>query len=129
MEDSLDINGKNYDSDLSDLFILSQDPRKDSFVPIKYQFTFEQSREAYCARRERNKHFPGIWETRTSFSLPFYPSKINNRKNFTFRSNQLGDVTPTAEDIGRFYLFHQNTTLSTEFRALVDRHLLKTSYG
>ena len=86
--------------------------------------------EAYRERREKNEHLPGLQEISTSelvTSPPLRGKRID--KNFLLSLEQLGDVSPTNEDIGRFYLVHQYPKLLNDFRTLVDKHLLQTSYG
>ena len=55
-----DSQGKNYDSDYSELSIVIQDPSKEAFMPVKHRFLFYHAKEAYRERREKNEHFPGI---------------------------------------------------------------------
>ena len=102
-ENSHDSQGKNYDSDYSELSIVSQDPGKEAFLPVKHRCFFDQARDAYREQREKNEHFSGIQATSTSELTTSPPLRDKHPdKNFLISLEQLGDVSSTNEDIGSF---------------------------
>ena len=46
---------KNYESDLSELSIVSQFPAKEPFLPVKRRFAYEQAKDNYGESSERTE--------------------------------------------------------------------------